>query len=378
MRKLGLLAILILGWGAWAQSQDCKPRDFYTRSVKIYLKPSQGKPDVKKAEQLLAEAMKCYPEDGEVLYTAGMLFGMKKEYSKMTEVLNSAIKFSPDYGPKAETLKAYVFQETFSTGNTYLDRAQKAEKEPEKAKHLREAMAHYQGCIIIDSTASGPYKNISVAYYMLGRPDSSTLYDGIAFKIAPDSARWAYSYAVGLVNQQSGQENPQYKEAVNVLEKVVKLDSTHWDAWGLLGQLYEVENRLPEMVSAYRRLSAQFPDSADFLKQLAIYELRSGLNSKAPAEAKKHYQEADTLFSRYLSKNPADSAAWYNHGLALLSLKNFAKAAKVLEKATEKFPGYADVWEGLSGAYAQMGNKGEEAKKAFERSKKLRGETGGK
>ncbi len=374
MKKFGILLVLILGWAVGAWSQDCKPADVYLRAVKIYIDPPQGKPDLNKAEQQLTEALRCYPENGEVQYTAGLVFSKKREYAKMTAALNAAIKHSAKFRPQAETLKAVVFQEAYIAANELLNTAQNASKEEEKTKHLQETIVLYHGCLAIDSTASGPYKNLAYVYYSLGNKDSSKHYGGLAYKFAPDSlsAKWGYAYAVDWVNE------GKYREGIEILEKAVKRDSAFWDAWGLLGQLYEVENRLPEMVAAYRRLSAQFPDSAEFLKQLATYYLRSGFNAKVAAEAKKHYQEADTLFAQYLSKNPADSSAWYNRGLALLSLKDFAKAAKVLEKTVEKFPSYADAWEGLSGAYAQMGNKAEEAKKAFERSKKLRGETGGK
>jgi tetratricopeptide (TPR) repeat protein len=371
MKKV-LLAFILTLIGAARLWADCKPRDFYTRSVKIYLNPSQGKPDVKKAEQLLMEALKCYPRDTEVLYTAGQLFYTKKEFPKMMAILDSGIAYYPEFRATAETLRALAFQDIFMQANGYLDKAAKAATKKDSAKYLRQAMDLYRGCMLLDSTATGPYKNLSYAYYALGLPDSSTIYDGLVFKIKPDSARWGYAYAVGLVNQQK------FPEAIEVLEKVVKLDSARWEAWGILGQLYAEKDDLPNMAAVYRRLSSHFPDSADFLKQLANYELLSGSNSKDAAGARRHYLEADTLFARYLSKNSADSSAWYKRGLAVLSLKDFARAAAILEKTVRQFPAYPDAWEALAGAYAQMGKKAKEANDAFERAKKLRGESGQK
>jgi superkiller protein 3 len=327
----------------------------------MYIYPKQGKQDLKQAEKLLSEALNCYPQEGEVLYTAGLLASQKKEFAKMTTLLNDAIKFSPKFKAQAETLKAYTFQQTFIAANEYLDKAAKATKEEVKL---------YYSCIIMDSTATGPYKNLGYAFFNLGQKDSSKVYDEKIYKMAPDTARWAYAHAVNLVNSN------RYGEAITVLETVVKLDSLHWDAWGLLGQLYEAENRLPEFVAVYQKLSRQFPDSAEFLGQLALYELRRALNAGtevSSAVRNGYYRAADSLYARYLAENPADSSAWYNRGLALVSLKDYAQAATVLEETTKKFVGYADAWEGLSGAYAQMG-KADKAKEAFAQAKQLRGE----
>jgi predicted Zn-dependent protease len=58
--------------------------------------------------------------------------------------------------------------------------------------------------------------------------------------------------------------------------------------------------------------------------------------------------------------------------LALASLKEYAKAKDVLKTATEKFPGFPELWESLSGAYAQLG-MAKEAKEAFGKFQKLSG-----
>ncbi len=371
MRRFFLTFAIVAAWASivWA---DCKPRDYYTRSAKIYINPSQGKQDLKRAEQLITEGLKCYPEDGEMRYTAAWMYSQKKEFQKMMEALNAAIQFSPQWKPKAETLKAVVFGETFDQAGGFLEKGTKSATRKDSIKNFREAVSLYRGCILMDSTATGPYKNLSFAYYALGIPDTSTLYDGLAFKMKPDSARWGYAYAVGLVNQKD------YKGAIGVLEKVVQKDAAYWDAWGLLGQLYGAEDSLDKMVRVYQKLSAQFPDSAEFLGQLAMYNLSKGTNAETSKDGAPFFRLADSLYTRYLAKNPADSNSWYNHGLALTSLgaqdKNYARAIEILKKAAEKFPGFADVYEALSGAYAHMG-KAKEAKEAFAMAEKLRGKT---
>ncbi len=367
MRRFFLTFAIVSVWASFAWA-DCKPRDYYTRSAKIYINPSQGKQDLKRAEQLITEGLKCYPEDGEMQYTAAWMYSQKKEFAKMMGALNAAIKFSPSWGPKAETLKAFVFQETFNQAYGFLEKGMKADTGKNKVKNLRQAISLYAGCILIDSTATGPYKNISVAYYALGLPDTSTYYDGLAYKIKPDSVRWGYAYVAGLVNQESQKPDPQYKDVITVLEKIVEKDPLFWDAWGLLGQLYEIEDSTAKMAAVYEKLSRQFPDSAEFLGKLAVNNLQKGTNATTSKEAAPFFHLADSLYALYLKKNEADSNSWYNHGLVLTSLKNYAKAADVLKRATAKFPCFRDAWEALSGAYAHLGNA-EEAKKAFEKSK---------
>lgn len=381
MRRFFLTFAIVSAWASFVWGADCKPRDYYTRSAKLYINPSQGKQDLKRAEQLITQGLKCYPEDGEMQYTAAWMYSQKKEFQKMMEALNAAIKFSPGWRPKAETLKAYVFQETFNQANGFLENGTKAVTKKDSVKNFRQAIGLYRGSILIDSTATGPYKNLSFAYYALGINDTSTYYDGLVFKLKPDSARWGYAYAVGLVNQQGKQKEPQYGEAIAVLEKVVQKDTAFWDAWGLLGQLYGAEDSLDKMVYIYQKLSRQYPDSVEFLGQLALYNLSKGTNAKTSKEGAPSFRLADSLYTRYLAKNPTDSNSWYNHGLALTSLgsldKNYTKAIDVLKKATAKFPCFRDAWEALSGAYAHMG-KAEEAKKAFEKSKNPCGGTSSK
>jgi tetratricopeptide (TPR) repeat protein len=367
MRRFFLTFAIVAAWASFAWG-DCKPRDYYTRSAKIYINPSQGKQDLKRAEQLITEGLKCYPEDGEMQYTAAWMYSQKKEFKKMMDALNAAIKFSPQWKPRAETLKAVVFGETFNQAIGFLEKGTKAATRKDSIKNFREAINLYQGCILMDSTATGPYKNLSFVYYALGIQDTSTYYDGVAFKMKPDSARWGYAYAVGLVNQKD------YKGAVGVLEKVVAADTAFWDAWGLLGQLYGAEDSLDKMVVVYQKLSRQYPDSAEFLGQLAMYNLSKGTNMATAKEAAPYFRLADSLYARYLTKNPTDSNSWYNRGLALASLKEYAKARDVLKTATEKFPGFPELWESLSGAYAQLG-MAKEAKEAYEKFQKLTGKT---
>ncbi|MCI0405326.1 MAG: hypothetical protein L0209_04515, partial [candidate division Zixibacteria bacterium] len=142
-------------------------------------------------------------------------------------------------------------------------------------------------------------------------------------------------------------------------------------------QLYGAEDSLDKMVHVYQKLSAQFPDSAEFLGQLALYNLGKGTNAKTSKEGASFFRLADSLYTRYLAKNPADSNSWYNHGLALTSLGSqdktyYNKAADRLKVAAGKFPGFPELWELLSGAYAQLG-RAKEAKEAFDKFQKLSG-----
>src|SRR3989304_8019790 len=144
--------------GAWASFvwADCKPRDYYTRSAKIYISPSQGKQDLKRAEQLITAARNCYPDDPEVQYLSGWLSYQKKEFAKMMEVLVAAIQSHPEWRPKAETLRAIAFQETFEQAYGYLEKGMRATTAKDSSTYFREAIKLYHGCILIDSTATGP------------------------------------------------------------------------------------------------------------------------------------------------------------------------------------------------------------------------------
>lgn len=365
MKRLLTTLILVLAWVSLGRP-DCKPRDYYTRSAKIYIRPSQGKQDLKRAEQLISEALKCYPEDGEVQYTAGWLYSQKKEFGQMMTALNAAVKASAEWKPRVDTLKAVVFQENFDQAYGFLIKGIKATTAKDSVKDLREAIHLYAGCMLIDSTATGPYKNLSVAYNVLGIHDTSTHYDGLAYKIKPDSVRWGYAYAAGLVNLEK------YDEAIGVLEKVVQKDTLYWDAWGLLGRLYGAKDSTDKMASVYERLSEHFPDSSEFWGQVALYNLIQGTKATDPKVAIPFLHRSDSLYTLYLRRNPADSNSWYNQGVALNLLKDYTKAVEVLKPAVAKFPGFADAWEALSSAYAHLG-KAKDANEAYAQAQKLHG-----
>src|SRR5574339_838778 len=146
MRRFFLTLAIVSAWATFVWA-DCKPRDYYTRSAKIYINPSEGKQDLKRAEQLVVEGLKWYPEDGEMQYTAAWLYSQKKEFSKMMYALTAAIKFSPQWRPKAETLKAVVFAETFNQANGFLEKATKSATKKDSVKNFRQAINLYQGTI---------------------------------------------------------------------------------------------------------------------------------------------------------------------------------------------------------------------------------------
>ena len=180
-----------------------------------------------------------------------------------------------------------------------------------KSGNLAAAESSYKQAIALRPNYWGGYISLGLFYYAQGRySDAVALFDK-AILLAPDSyhgylliggaygAQGRYQDAVAALKRSvdlrasaDGYNNlgyayiltHQYPEAAEALEKALKLDDSHWEIWGNLGDaLYWNQQRRAEAVDKYRKaISIALrklqvnPKDPEILSYLAYYSAMIG------------------------------------------------------------------------------------------------------
>ena len=79
------------------------------------------------------------------------------------------------------------------------------------------------------------------------------------------------------------------------------------------------------------------------------------------------FEEALDAADRALSRNPDDTNAWYNRGVALLHLERFSEALDAFDRALKLDPGMPDTWNNRGVALARLGRH-EDAMESYNRA----------
>ncbi|HKD66540.1 MAG TPA: tetratricopeptide repeat protein [Candidatus Binataceae bacterium] len=137
-----------------------------------------------------------------------------------------------------------------------------------------------------------------------------------------------------------------YKNASDLLRKVVEQKPDSDDAWDELGQAYAGLGNHIDAISAYRKQVEVNPFNKRAYNDLGA-ELR--LAGK--------YEDALAAYGRQLENVPVDNAARKNRGLVLLALKRNPEAIADLEKASAGLPDDPEIGLALAGLYFGSGQR---------------------
>ena len=139
-------------------------------------------------------------------------------------------------------------------------------------------------------------------------------------------------------------KNERYDLAVDLFQKVVKLDPKYKSAWDNLGRAYLALGKNDEAVQAFQ-------------KQIEInpYDEFAYNGLGLAYEHKAQFDEANKQFQKQIEINPLDQNAHANLGLLYVKQKRFAEAVPELEKAADIMPKNPQLQISLGQAYVATG-----------------------
>ena len=137
-----------------------------------------------------------------------------------------------------------------------------------------------------------------------------------------------------------------FKNASDLLKKVVDQKPDSEDAWDELGQAYAGLGDHSDAISAYR-------------KQVEVNPFNKRAYNDLGAELRQagKYEDALSAYGKQLDNVPVDNAARKNHGLVLLALKRNPEAIADLEKASAGLPDDPEIELALAGLYFGTGQQ---------------------
>ncbi|HET9742789.1 MAG TPA: tetratricopeptide repeat protein [Terriglobales bacterium] len=150
-----------------------------------------------------------------------------------------------------------------------------------------------------------------------------------------------------------------FREAVDLLKKVVELEPKHKDSWNALGQAYLSLGKYDDAADAFRKQveNNQFDESAYNNLGLAL-------------QAEQKYDEAIAAYKKQLEVNPLDQFAHGNLGALYLEQKDYSDAAPELERAVQITPQNPTLEANLGRVYLNT-NQPDKALTAFDKAVEL-------
>jgi tetratricopeptide (TPR) repeat protein len=150
--------------------------------------------------------------------------------------------------------------------------------------------------------------------------------------------------------------NQNYPVAIELLERVVKLEPKHKNAWNVLGMTQFSLRAYDKAIAAFQKQIEVDPYDATAYRSLALIYLRQ-----------QKYAEAVNALQKQLEVTPLDATAQALLGTVYRQWRKYPEAVKELEKAITLDPNNADLQVNLGQAYLNLGES-DKAVAAFDKA----------
>ena len=335
-------------------------------SAKVYIQQDNWD----KAIEQLEQAVVIYPGDAEAHYLLGEGYGNQGNWAKMNEMFEKSLAINSTFEPQIKSIREKYYVTTINSG---INRINSGDTEG--------ALKQFKTCVEINPQRPGGYKNLAYTFIRLDSlEEARTTYKKL-FEIEPDSASTIHSLA--NLNFQL----KHYQEVVELESKVLELNPDDADAVANLALAYDFLGEKQKAMATYEKALAHNPNDKDLLFNLARLHYSNG-----------EYDKAIELFQKTIALDPEDFDSNNNVGNAYLQmaeeyrkslvkreeagevigqedldkLKEYYKQAiPYLEKAVEKQPENANIWNNLGVAHIQAGNA-ERGKECFDKAEELK------
>ena len=205
----------------------------------------------------------------------------------------------------------------------------------------------------IDQLSAEGHSYIATAYYYAKNYKNAIEELDKILKLDPKNAGAWYNKGVALSDLK------RYEEAIEAYDKTIEIDPKKAEVWYNKGVALSDLKRYEEAIEAYDKTIEIEPKEAEAWnnKGNAFYGL-------------KRYEEAIETYDKAIEIDPKKAEAWYNKGVALSSLKRYEEAIETYDKAIEIDSKKAEAWNNKGNVLYKLG-KPEEAIKCFNKSLEL-------
>ncbi len=367
--KLILIFLFLFMVNACSQAQQM-PRDAYKTSVKIELKLKN--PDYDRVLTLLEQAKVDYPDDAEIWFLLGKVYGIKHRPKDMLEAFAQANKLSPKEKDKADMKKMVdsTWVACFNRGLEYANRVPKIEKYAEesfsnwsnypiyvdtlqmlssefsssaynwkdcssnaalailieklKQELYSKSLELYELATLVDSTRYEAFINGAFVATKLNQPEKALDYFRKAYELNPYDINVLNNYFAVLLT------NKKYEEALRISDElleiieilpILKKEPNNLNALLLRASILERLGRKYEAQEVYNRLVKIDPTSKD--TYINILFNRAVILDNLGKE-----RETMELYNKIIEQDPNSKDVHFNR--ALLFLNKTTQIAKEL------------------------------------------------
>jgi tetratricopeptide (TPR) repeat protein len=298
--KVALILLFLFMVGACSQAQQMS-RDVYKTSAKIELKLKN--PDYDRVIDLLEKGKTDYPDDAEIWFLLGKVYGIKhrvkdmmgafaqadkaglkgKEKEEMTKIIESSwfstFNLGVEYSNEVKRVDRYAGELSgdWSKYQTYCDSleviasknsdltynwktcasSQDLPLEKLKQSLYQKALEQYELAMLLDSTHFESYVNGAFAATRLGDTEKALGYFKKAYELKPGDPDVLGNYFAILLH------NKKYDEALKISDQILKINPDNTDILFNRAIILDNLGRTDETMKLYDEILQKAPDSKD-------------------------------------------------------------------------------------------------------------------
>lgn len=359
-RKRGLIVALALAFAAapsltaTAEAKVTKGQaSVAKRSGKLYINQRQ----YDKALEQYAIAAEGRPDDSEVQYYLGWLYGQKELFEEMNEHYDLAT--DKKWKKKVETHRKELWTRYYNLGVKGMN-AQKPEF----------AIEQFNLAITINPKEADAYEGLAITHLNSGNADEGIDTYKKALELNPKKAQSFFNVGGALMNADRVEEALEMfqkgheidPEEINILqnmaiaqyqlgdkegasesaEKALAIAGDDPKILNIAAQIFLQAENFEKAAEILDKVVELQPDNMDAMFNLAIAYRQLGKGDQAL-----------TLFQKSVESNPDDVDSWYQLGLLADKVESFDKAIEAFAQVTELQPANARAWAALSRVYAR-------------------------
>jgi len=378
--KVALILFFLFMVGACSQAQQMS-KDVYKTSAKIELKLKN--PDYDRVIDLLEKAKTDYPDDPEIWFLLGKIYGIKhrvkdmvgafaqadkaglkgKEKEEMKKILETtwviSFNLGVDYAHKVIAVERYIEQisSNWSNYTLYADSLQLISAEYnnpaynwknyssaqdlvsplEKLKEdlYKKALDNYELVMRIDSTRYEPFVNGAFAASKLNQPEKTLGYLKKAYELEPYNINVLNNYLASLLNNKNYEEALKISgELLDILDilPILKKNPNDLNALLLRANILDRLGRHHEAKEVYEKIIEQDTDTKDLYVNVLFN--RAIILDKLGKE-----KETMEIYDKIIQQDPNSKDVHFNRGFLYLNkTSQIAKQLIALRDSLENNP----------------------------------------